>query len=141
MTNYLENEVLLAQTWLDMATELKKKEEVQIDGDHFYNRNVHTFRVKMKNSQSVEIKFSDESVTDAGDSMIISADTQGLENIQKFTGVIKSRTIKYPSGQFYIHFPTQGSDIYTWGQNSSNQCGRADTSATTPGMVDDFHAT
>jgi hypothetical protein len=36
MENYLNNETLLAQTWLDMSQELKKKEEIQIDGDHFY---------------------------------------------------------------------------------------------------------
>jgi hypothetical protein len=33
-----------------MSRELKKKEEVRIDGDHFYNKNLHTFHVKMKNA-------------------------------------------------------------------------------------------
>jgi hypothetical protein len=50
MQNYLNNETLLAQTWLDLAKDLKKKEEMTIEGDHFYYKNLHTFRVQMKNA-------------------------------------------------------------------------------------------
>jgi hypothetical protein len=46
----------------------------------------------------VLLKFSEESVTDAGDSMLISTDKEGLESIQKFSGMIKSKEVKYPTG-------------------------------------------
>ena len=64
------------------------------------------------------IKFSEESTCDNRDSILFSTDKEGLESIKKLSGVIKSREFKYPTGEFYVHFPSSGSDIYAWGQNS-----------------------
>jgi len=56
------------------------------------------------------------------------------------SGLIKSREFKYPTGEFYVHFPYSGSDIYSWGQNTQYQCGNPDVNNTTPSMIDDLHA-
>lgn len=47
MENYQSNITLIASTWLQNSSELIKKEQKFIDGDHFYHKNLHSFKVNL----------------------------------------------------------------------------------------------
>lgn len=108
MENYNESKALIAGTWLQSANELVRKEQKVIDGEHFYWKNLHTFRVNMPFTSETTIKFSEDSMTDLGDSMIFSSDPRGELSIQKVGGVLSKKTINFPAGTFYVHFPAKG---------------------------------
>jgi hypothetical protein len=121
MENYQENKTLIASTWLQASTDLIKAEQKVIDGDHFYHKNLHTFKVAMPYTSEATIKFSEDSQTDIGDSIILTSDSKGEHSIQKLSANLSKKTIVFPAGTFYVHFPAKGSDIYSWGVNDQYQ--------------------
>ena len=78
MTNYQENKALIASTWIQTSEELLKKEERTIDGDHFYYKNLHTYKVTIPFASDINVVFSEESQTDVGDSILFSSDAKGF---------------------------------------------------------------
>jgi hypothetical protein len=111
MENYNESKALMAGTWLQSANELVRKEQKVVDGEHFYWKNLHTFRVNMPFTSETTVKFSEDSMTDLGDSMIFSSDPRGELSIQKVGGVLSKKTINFPAGTFYVHFPAKGTNF------------------------------
>jgi hypothetical protein len=96
---------------LQSANELVRKEQKVVDGEHFYWKNLHTFRVNMPFTSETTVKFSEDSMTDLGDSMIFSSDPRGELSIQKVGGVLSKKTINFPAGTFYVHFPAKGTNF------------------------------
>lgn len=138
MQNYQENKILLASTWLQTSTELIKKEQKNIDGDHFYYKNMHTFKVTMPFTTESSIKFSEDSQTDLGDSLLFSSDPKGENSLQKMGGNLSKKVVVFPAGSFYVHFPAKGSDIFTFGANDSAQLGNGDTIGNGPFCLEQF---
>ena len=138
MQNYQENKILLASTWLQTSGELIKKEQKSIDGDHFYYKNLHTFKVTMPFTTEASIKFSEDSQTDLGDSVLFSSDVKGENSLQKMGGNLSKKTVIFPAGTFYVHFPAKGSDIFTFGANESAQLGNGDTNGNGPFCLEQF---
>ena len=138
MQNYQENKILLASTWLQTSTDLIKKEQKNIDGDHFYYKNLHTYRITMPFTTESSIKFSEDSQTDLGDSILFSSDPKGENSLQKIGGNLSKKVIVFPAGTFYVHFPAKGSDIFTFGSNESAQLGNGDTTGNGPFCLEQF---
>ena len=91
---------------------LLKKEEKVIDGDHFYYKNLHSYKVTLPFTSETTIKFSEDSQSDIGDSILFSSDPKGEHSLQKYSGTLGKKEGIFPSGTFYVHFPAKGSDIY-----------------------------
>jgi len=138
MQNYQENKILLASTWLQTSGELIKKEQKSVDGDHFYYKNFHTYKVTMPFTTESSIRFSEDSQTDLGDSILFSSDSKGENSLQKMGGNLSKKTIIFPAGTFYVHFPAKGSDIFTFGANESAQLGNGDTNGNGPFCLEQF---
>lgn len=138
MQNYQENKILLASTWLQTSTDLIKKEQKTIDGDHFYYKNLHSFKISMPFTTESTIKFSEDSQTDLGDSILFSSDPKGENSLQKLGGNLSKKTVVFPAGMFYVHFPAKGSDIFTFGSNESAQLGSGDTNGNGPFCLEQF---
>ena len=137
MQNYQDNKSLLASTWLQMSSELLKNEQKVIDGDHFYYKNLHTFKVVMPFAAECSIKFSEDCQADPGDSLILSSDPNGEFSSEKIAGLFANKTKNYPTGTFYVHFPVRGADVIAFGANESNQI-NSDMTVKGPVCLEDF---
>ena len=137
MQNYQENRSLLASTWLQLSSDLIKNEQKVIDGDHFYYKNTHTYKVVMPYAYECDIKFSEDCQLDPSDAMVISTDPEGVVLSEKVSGNFANKTRTYASGSFYVHFPCKGSDIIAFGANESNQF-HSDPTQKGPVTLEDF---
>ena len=137
MENYQENKSLIASSWLEVSPDLIKSEQKVIDGDHFYFKNPHTFKVNLAHASECTIKFSEDCQTDPGDSLLFSSDPKGELSVQKSTGHLSKKTLNYPSGTFYVHFPTHGADVVAFGNNEQYQFFN-ETANTGPVVLEEF---
>ena len=121
MENYQNSKILLASSWLQVNSSILTKEQKVVESDHFYHKNLHTFKVSLENASGLNIKFSEESMTDDGDSIIFSSDPEGRLSVQKVGGYLSSKSVSFPAGSCYVHFPVKGGDICAFGSNEQFQ--------------------
>ena len=138
MQTYPEHKSLLATTWLQVSSELIKNEQKVIDGDHFYYKNLHTYKIEMPFASEVSLKFSEDCQTDTGDSIMLSSDPHGEVSAEKISGNLAKKTVSYSAGSFYFHFPTKGADVVGLGLNDTYNY-YSDSSVSGPLCIEDFN--
>jgi len=121
MENYQNSKILLASSWLQVNSGILTKEQKVVESDHFYQKNLHTYKITLENASGMNLKFSEESMTDEGDSIVLSSDPEGRLSVQKVGGDLSNKTISFPAGSCYVHFPVKGGDIFAFGVNDQYQ--------------------
>ena len=121
MENYQNSNILLASSWLHVNSNILVKEQKVIESEHFYQKNLHTYKIQLENASAMNIKFSEESMTDEGDSIIFSSDPEGRLSVHKVGGDLAHKSVSFPAGSCYVHFPVRGGDIFAFGVNDQYQ--------------------
>ena len=138
MQTYPEHRSLVAATWLQVSSDLIKNEQKVIDGDHFYYKNLHSYKITVPHASEVTVKFSEDCQTDTGDSLMFSSDPNGELSAEKVSGNIAKKSLTYSAGTFYLHFPTKGADVVAFGQNDTHNY-HHDNSTTGPLCLEEFN--
>ena len=122
--NLFENNYVKYLHWIKAVPSIIENTKVTLQSNHLYPKAIHTTLISIPNASSLEVAISQESLVDAGDSIIFTADKQGHVPLQSYSSRVNDRVFQINRKTAYLHFPAKPNyENFGFGSNNFTKLG------------------